>query len=154
MITLLLAIALTTSTGARGNVFECRDPGPPARSLRAATAVFSGKVIGFDYVTDNDEMAPGQFVQRLTVRIAVERVWKGDVYREATMYTSSAFLPNGLSRVMAEDFHFQDQKEYLIYAFDKPNHLSTSQCTRTRDLSKAGDDLKELGAGHEPNVRK
>jgi hypothetical protein len=154
MISLLLVIALTTAGGAARNLFDCSEPPPPNGSLRAATAVFSGKVLGFDYVTDNDELSPGQFVQRMTVRIAVERVWKGDVYGEATMYTSKVFLPNGVTRSNAEDFHFQDQKEYLIYAFGKPDHLSTSECTRTRDLSKASSDLKELGPGHEPSLRK
>jgi hypothetical protein len=154
MVILLIAIALTTAGGGRRNMFDCAEPPPPAGSLRAATAVFSGKVIGFEYVTDNDETTPGQFIQRMTVRIAVERVWKGHLDSNESLYTSQVFLPNGQTSFSAEDFHFQDQKEYLVYAFGKPDHLSTSQCTRTRELSKAGSDLKELGLGHKTTAPK
>jgi hypothetical protein len=40
-------------------------------------------------------------------------------------------------------------KSYLVYAYGK-EVFETGICTRTRDLDKASDDLKELGEGKEP----
>jgi hypothetical protein len=130
---------------------RCVIPGTPTQELSRATAVFSGKVISRDYVAE--EMPSGETRRRLVVKISVERVWKGDIYTDETMFTSEVHLPNGLMETWAEDFYFQDDRQYLIYAFGKRNHLSTNACTRSRELSKAEADLKELGYGHEPNIR-
>jgi hypothetical protein len=51
--------------------------------------------------------------------------------------------------MMEEDFMFADGKEYLVYASGQEERLVTSACTRTRELEKAGEDLKELGEGYE-----
>jgi hypothetical protein len=65
------------------------------------------------------------------------------------MYTSEVRQPNGQSSMMEEDFIFADGKEYLVYANGQEERLVTSACTRTRELEKAGEDLKELGEGYE-----
>jgi TonB family protein len=143
--TILLVLFGTTV----GRVPECIKPGPPTAELARATAVFSGKVVGRDYVVE--KTASGR-VQRLIIKIRVERVWKGDISPDVTMYTSEVHLPNGVTDSIEEDFRFEDEKDYLIYAFGKSDHLMTSKCTRTRELSKAAEDLRELGNGHAPMV--
>lgn len=147
----ILAIALATITIAPANVTRCFAPRSPTEELAKATAVFSGKVVRREYVPE--ATSEGEFFERLIIRIAVERVWKGDIYADATMYTSETHLANGYVRIFGEDFNFEDDKEYLIYAFGKTDRLSTDVCTRTRELSKADDDLKELGDGNEPKIR-
>jgi hypothetical protein len=149
---MLLAIALAiTTTVAPGTVSRCFVAGSPAEELQKSTAVFSGKVVGRDYVTE--ETPAGKISQRLVIKIAVERVWKGDIFTDVTMYTSEIHLPNGYTKLFSEDFKFDDDEKYLIYAFGKRNRLSTDECTRTRALAKAENDLKELGAGYEPKIR-
>jgi hypothetical protein len=144
----LVFVVITASPVA--NV-RCVIPGTPAAELSRATAVFSGKVVGRDYISE--ETPSGDTAHRLIIKIAVERVWKGDIFADETMYTSEVRLANGMTQTDAEDFYFQDDKQYLIYAFGKRDRLLTSGCTRSREFSKADDDLKELGYGHEPNVR-
>jgi len=131
---------------------ECFALGSPTEELRGSKAVFAGKVIGRKYITDNlsGVGTPGQ---RLLIRLQVERVWKGEIGEEVLMYTSRMRQPNGLDSIMANDFSFKDGQRYLVYAGGTLERLSTSACTRSRELGKAGDDLKELGEGHEP-IRK
>lgn len=127
---------------------RCIIPGAPMQELRKADAVFSGHVIEGTYVEDiNDEGISGK---RLVFTLKVMRVWKGDLASTVEMRTSEFRYENGLISMMAEDFHFEKGKEYLIYAYGEPDRLRTSACTRSRLLEKAGDDLKELGTGYEP----
>ena len=95
-------------------------------------------------------MPTGETAQRAVVNISVDRVWKGDIRRNVTVHTWEYLLPNGYRRIFGENFKFDDDTEYLIYAFGKPDHLWVDQCSRTRKLLTANDDLKELGDGHEP----
>jgi hypothetical protein len=148
---MLCAILLMLNTIAPAAEPRCVIPGTPTQEMARATAVFSGKVIAREYVSE--ETSSGEPSQRLVVRIAVERVWKGDIYVEETMFTTEVRLPNGLTGVMAEDFFFEDDKQYLIYALGKRDHLSTDACTRSRELSKADADLSEFGSGYEPKIR-
>jgi hypothetical protein len=69
------------------------------------------------------------------------------------MYTREARQPNGLTSMMSEDFYFKDGQQYLIYADGTTERLQTSACTRSREIEKAGEDLKELGEGHEPKAK-
>jgi hypothetical protein len=132
---------------------RCMRPGTPIEELHKSSAVFTGKVSGRDYIED-DASENGVAGQRLVVRLKVERVWKGDIGGEVKMYTSEVRHPNGLTSMMSEDFHFQDGKRYLVYAGGQVERLSTSACTRSRELEKAGDDLRELGEGHEPKRKR
>ncbi|MDQ3685821.1 MAG: hypothetical protein M3430_09495 [Acidobacteriota bacterium] len=132
---------------------ECSVPGSPTEELRKSKAVFTGKVIGRKYVMDNPSGVgfPGQ---RLVIRLQVERVWKGEIGEEVLMYTSWMRQLNGSDSTSGEDFGFENSQRYLIYAGGTLERLSTSACTRSRELGKAGDDLKELGEGHEPTRKK
>jgi hypothetical protein len=148
IMSILLALLLTLALLAEP---RCPLPGSPTQELARVTAVFSGKVVGRDYVPE--ERAPGQIVQRLVVKIEVARVWKGDIYTQQTMRTAEVKLPRGFTEIFSEDFVFEDDKEYLIYALEKDDRLYTNGCTRSRELAKAGEDLRELGDGHEPKTR-
>ena len=149
---LILAIALSTTGIGPSNVTRCFAPGSPTKELKKATAVFSGKVVRRDFVVE--ETAPGEIGWRVVMKIAVGRVWKGDIATEVTLYTSEVHLINGLTRIYGDHFKFDEGKQYLVYAFGELDRLSTDTCTRTREMSQADDDLKELGDGHAPKTRK
>jgi hypothetical protein len=148
---MILAIALAITTLHSTPVAWCSEPGSPTEELAKATAVFSGKVVGRDYVVE--ETPSGEIAQRLVIKIGAQRVWKGDIKTEVTMYTSQYYLPNGHNRVFTEDFRFDENQSYLLYAFGKPDQLWTNKCTRSRPLSKADGDLEELGDSHAPKAR-
>ena len=124
-----LAIAIAPST----NVAWCSAPGTPKEELTKATAVLSGKVVGHDFVIE--QTPSGETAQRVVVNVAVTRVWKGDISPSVTIHTWKYLLPNGYTRVFSENFNFDDETEYLVYAFGKPDHLWVDQCSRTRKLS-------------------
>lgn len=144
IISILLFFMAAPSAGMR-----CIIPGTPKEELGKATAVFAGKVTGHKYVKD-DLSGQGVSGKRLAFELTVERVWKGKIEGEVLMYTSEVRQSNGETSGMSEDFNFEDGKRYLIYAVGTIGRLRTSACNRSRELEKAENDLKELGAGHEP----
>ena len=148
LLPIALAIIVSHPTGA----VRCFVPGSPSQELAKATAVFSGRVVGHDHVVENTPS--GESAQRLVANIAVVRVWKGNINPNVTVHTWEYLLHNGYLRIFGENFKFDDDTEYLVYAFGKSDHLWADQCSRTRELSKAFDDLKELGDGHEPTPNK
>ena len=132
---------------------RCVTPGPPLGELAESSAVFSGKVVGRKYADEFIE-GEGYIGKRLVVEMKIDRVWKGEVGEKVSMFTSEVQLPNGLTSFMSEDFVFEDDQEYLVYAGGKPDRLSTSACTRSRRLARAEDDLKDLGESHKPKPMK
>jgi hypothetical protein len=140
---MLLPIALAIIVTHPAGAVQCFAPGSPSEELAKATAVFSGRVIGHDYVVENTPS--GETAQRLVANIAVVRVWKGNINPNVTIHTWEYLLPNGYVRIFGENFTFKDDEEYLVYAFGRSDHLWSDQCSRTRELSKANADLKELG---------
>lgn len=147
----LLLVGLVLLNAPTSLAVDCPAPGTPSAELKRAAAVFSGEVVAEEYKDvgpDAPEEDAGAKV--LVVRIKVERWWKGGSAREVTMRTSVTKLPDGSIRSYAEDFHFTKGGSYLIYAFAPKGKLGTSACTRTRKLSEAEDDLRELGEGSTP----
>ena len=149
---LFVSIALVAMSINSTNVSRCFIPGSPKQGLEGATAVFAGKVVGREYVPET--LASGQVIERLVTKIAVQRVWKGDISTEVIMHTKTTLMPNGMTGFMDEDFDFDDGSEYFIYALGDLDHLYTNVCTRTRNLINARDDLKQLGKGRGPKVKK
>ncbi len=125
--------------------------------------VFSGKVVGFEYCKD----IPNQFMESRkkdsgeqidyetkVIKFQVERWWKGEATTEVFLVTSSTRNADGTSSRSSCDYNFTDGESYLIYAFGKGSELRTNFCSRTRPLTKAGEDLKILGEGKEPVEKK
>ncbi len=129
---------------------DCRAVGKPSVELKRATAVFSGKVIAFErqYISDEKDVDFGG--EALLVRIKVDRWWKGsNGTNEVVLRTGTAYFPNATKRT-SEDFKFLDEESYLVYAYTYKENLMTDGCSRTITLSKAEEDLKELGEGFQP----
>jgi len=145
---LLVILSLLTFNISPNVAFDCPVTASVPDEVNRAAAVFSGEVIAEEYQEVKDGEDAGAKV--LTVRIKVERWWKGKGTNEVTMYTSVTKFPDGTTRSYAEDFRFQKGESYLIYAFGLEDKLRTSECSRTKQLSKADEDLRQLGEGRAP----
>ena len=131
-------------------------------AIERSTAVFSGKVVGFEYrkgipneYRDSLERETGEKVDYETkvVKIQVEQWWKGNVSRQIFLITSSTRTINSGSYGSC-DFNFKEGETYLIYANGDDDKLKTNACMRTRKLAEAKEDLDTLGEGKEPIEKK
>ena len=125
-------------------------------AFEKSTAVFSGKVVGFEYRKDianplmeRREKQTGQKVEyeTMVVKFQVERWWKGEAASEIFLVTTQTKIADGTSSGSSCDYSFTEGESYLIYAFGKENELRTNFCRRTRLLSKTEEDMKILGEG-------
>jgi hypothetical protein len=121
-----LFVSFAGLTDQRALACDCAWPGSPREELQRKDAVFSGEVISRDFISAK-------------VEFKVEKFWKGPRAKEISLkYIGSDCT-----------YPFVVGKKYLVYAFGK-EILETDICTRTKELDKASDDLKELGEGKEP----
>ena len=100
-----------------------------AEALQFQEAIFAGRVT---------EVTIGDFGfgEERRVVFAVQEVWKGAGSTTVTVYTG----PNdGLCGI-----DFQVDVEYLVYADEYSQRLSTHSCSRT-SLKENNPDLEELG---------
>ena len=80
--------------------------------FQKATAVFTGRVLS---VQRKDNF--------VTVKIAVQKYWKGKVSNEIKITTAKDSAACG--------FNFEVGKDYLVYATETNGKLSTNICSRT-----------------------
>jgi hypothetical protein len=119
-----LFVSFSSLTDKRAMACSCARPGSPREELRRRDAVFSGEVTS---------------INREKIEFKVEKFWKGP----RAKWISIKYELSTCTYV------FVVGKKYLVYAFGK-EILETNICTRTKELDKASDDLKELGEGKEP----
>jgi hypothetical protein len=145
------------------SVFACLCDGTPtvAEELKGATAIFSAKYVGGEYrkgivneFRRMEEEIDGKKVEYevLVLRFQVEKWWKGNLSSEVILVTDQTRASDGTTSVGDCGLGFEKGKRYLIYAFGSEKELGTDACTRTKRLSKAEDDLKELGKGNKSVV--
>lgn len=118
---------------------SCAAPAAPAQALGRADAVFAGKVTAIETPLLNRITGSGDIHQ---VTFAVSEVWKGEVPQEITLSTAASSAACG--------YEFASGSEYLVYAGETRDGLSTGLCSRTQPLSAATEDLDALGAGAAP----
>ncbi|MGI8639888.1 MAG: hypothetical protein ACR2MG_08025 [Pyrinomonadaceae bacterium] len=101
-----------------------------SQKIEQAQSVFSGKAIG-----------------RTTtkIRFKVQKWWKGTPNSGIFIYADSKVITSC-------DVSFKNGATYLVYAFKSSpeNKLETNQCTGTKELAAADEDLKILGKGKLP----
>jgi len=119
-----LFVSFANFTDQRAMACDCPRPGSPREELQRVDAVFSGEV---------------RSVNRERIEFKVEKTWKGPRAKSISIQYEQSDCT----------YVFDVGKKYLVYAYGK-GILTTSICTRTKDLNKASDDLKELGEGKEP----
>ena len=149
---IIIPILLTGSTVAR---LECRKPGSVTEELNRASVVFSGEAVSKEYRKVDFSRSGGVGeAQVLVVKFKVNRWWKGGGAEDAVLYTSVTKIPGGGTSSLAEDFRFSKGESYLVYAYGPRDKLKTSACTRTRKLTEAEEDLRELGEGSAPKGKR
>jgi hypothetical protein len=95
-------------------------------ALKNSTAVFSGEVL---------EIRSG--VTFLQARFRVERSWKGVEAEQVSV----------LNENTAESPHYRVGEKYLVFAGFRDGKLFTGNCSRTKRMEYAEEDLKQLGEG-------
>ena len=119
-----LFVSLAGLTGQRAMACDCSWPGSPREELQRKDVVFSGEVTG---------------INRERIEFKVEKLWKGRRAGKLSIRYEQSDCT----------YLFVVGKKYLVYAYGK-EILEMDICTRTKELDKASDDLKELGEGKEP----
>lgn len=118
---------------------SCLVPPPPQEALERSEAVFTGKVM----TVTKPEAPVGSSAAPVRVLFEVTETWKGTDQSQAIVRTAMDSASCG--------FHFEEGKEYLVYAQKGPmGHWETNICTRTVELAHAQEDLAALGEGSAP----
>jgi hypothetical protein len=121
----------------------------PTEALAGARAVFVGRVIS---VADPTLPAQGIYprvfslVRPVTVRFAVEHVYRGRKMREVEIGTQTGGLEWG--------YEFKVGEKYLVYvqqAGNSKSGLVVKGCGRSRPITEATEDLKLLNGP--PNLK-
>ncbi len=117
---------------------SCMPPAPPQEALAEATAVFAGQVMAVE-VSEGPVNSSADPVQ---ATFDVSQVWKGDITKSVTLTTPRESASCG--------FNFEVGREYIVYAWDDGDGLSTNLCSRTAELAPDLEDLDALGPGAAP----
>lgn len=136
---LFVFLTLLILHSASSIAFACSCEGDPVgeteehrveRSYQKAQAIFSGKVL---------RIKKGKSHNGAQVFVRITKHWKGIDTQRTVVVEDAADCMYG----------FRVGKEYLIYAYNLPNdklgeNLSTSECSRNRELIDASKDLEML----------
>lgn len=128
-VVLFLLISLTCVPPCHGTNATIRCLNGP-KSIKGvfknSTAVFSGEVV---------EIRSG--VNFLQAQFRVEHSWKGVEAEQVSVFTENT----------AESPHYRVGEKYLVFAGVRDGKLFTGNCSRTKRLDYADEDLKQLGPG-------
>jgi hypothetical protein len=130
---ILLSIVLFAIATSGACTIEIRGDGGPGYMKRHAKVVLVGEVLD---ITDTPKTDLEMGANRYSVRLRVDRFWKGVKTREVTVHTD----------MVGCGPRFEVGRKYLVYAFGK--ELETAN-TRSRELQYATEDLRVIGPGKE-----
>ena len=102
-----------------------------AGTLKQSDAVFVGEVIEANDATSFRE-----------ARLRVEQSWKGAETSEVRVVAPRTI----------EAPRYQVGERYLVFASLQDGKLFTANCSRTKRIDHAAEDLKQLGAGKKPKA--
>ena len=113
------------------------DPNPTPEKTKAnrlqafenATAVFSGEVV---------------FLDAITVKFKVNKIWKGQAADEITMLTGTKDNGNGSFTFSSCDYRFTKGQKYLVYAYGSPAEMKTDACSRTSPIKYSEKEMQRL----------
>jgi hypothetical protein len=113
----------------------------PNEAFEKAEAVFTGKVLNIKQQRKQEGVV-GAIEYRDVNLFEVQETWKGINQSQVIVYDNGHDVSCG--------FNFEVGKTYLIYTYKgKDGGLYTGLCSRTEEISKAGEDLNFLGQGKE-----
>ncbi len=121
---------------------SCVEDGTPTEELEVSAAVFiMGRVISVQEFNPGEPPWGGAKIisteDPTTIALSVETVWKGPLYQTMYLTTHRDEASCG--------FTFAEGTTYIVYSRDGS---TVSLCSRTRELSRAAEDLAELGEGY------
>jgi hypothetical protein len=138
-LTALLAFA-TALIIARPAALACKCMLPELEAARDdASALFEGRVLAIDDIAGASPATNGE----KKVTLAVVRTWKGlDNDEKIELYTNGSSAACG--------YTFAKDVSYLIFARTHEGRITVSNCSRTKQIADASEDLAKLGAGATP----
>ena len=125
------------------SVCSCAPMPTPEEQLRNTDRAYVGQIIGFEKLAQGipltvassgkeDEWLPDE----IRILFRVSESWKG--VRDSLVVVRTSFWGPACGYPFASD------GEYLVYDYRRGGHYETNDCTRTRPLSQASDDLAYL----------
>lgn len=132
----LIFMALLTVRPSVTYACSCVVPEEPLKALEKSSAVFVGKVV--------DMKEPKGLIissaDPVKVTFEVDSSWKGIKGNKVTLTTALWSASCG--------YEFVEGESYIVYAYARDgdfDKLEASLCSRTKLLTAASEDLKELG---------
>ncbi|MFD2615000.1 hypothetical protein [Paenibacillus gansuensis] len=111
----------------------------PKEAFEKAESVFTGRVLSSKQQRIQNGVM-GAIENRDVNLLEVQETWKGVNQSQVIVYDNGHEASCG--------FHFSVGSTYLVYTYKgKDGERYTSFCSRTNEVSKAGEDLKFLGQG-------
>ena len=120
-----------------GYACSCAEDNTPAEELESSASVFMGRVVSVRQFDRGD--GTWSTTDPTNIEFDVQTVWKGPAYETLYLTTPRSDASCG--------FAFTEGVSYVVYSHDGS---SVSLCSRTRELSRAAQDLDELGEGSIP----
>ena len=163
MKTLLFVFTMLALSDQQMLACSCREIQKVKDDLKWANVVFTGEVVKVRFI-ENEVKNENKFgyEYRTIVTFRVSGYWKGKVGQKITLHTFN-------HGYLCEGHYFKEGEKYIVYATRRKarwwlndgstrtilsgvgyprshdNILGTSRCSRTRELVRATEDLKELG---------
>lgn len=147
----LVALGLLVLIPDCAHACSCGGGGASFRVLARGTdssAVFSGEVVNFETPPTTTAEASGGKKWTVageghaTATLRVSEVWKGPKQQAVEITTASDEVLCG--------YPFEEEQEYLVYAYGKEQPFKVNLCSQTRQISKADSHLRVLGDGWRP----
>jgi hypothetical protein len=122
---LLAVVGMMLAANLTAQACDCVSP-PVDKAFEKAAAVFVGTV---QQVKREEQSAIN------IVTLTVEQAWKGIAADQKTVTVQTA------SSGKACGYEFQEKVSYLVYAYGEGKSLRTGECSRTKPLANAEEDL-------------
>jgi hypothetical protein len=121
----LMIVGMMLAANLTAQACDCVSP-PVDKAFEKAAAVFVGTV---QQVKREEQSAVN------IVTLTVEQAWKGIAADQKTVTVQTA------SSGKACGYEFQEKVSYLVYAYGEGKSLRTGECSRTKPLANAEEDL-------------
>jgi hypothetical protein len=131
IVPIVFALAALVAAPRAARACSCLPPPSPVEAAEQAVAVFEGRTFGV--------VREGQH-NRFTFEVT--RVWKGEVGTRVDVWSHSQSATCGRG--------FESGASYVVYAGSRDGHLVDGLCSRTREISRASEDLEALGTARTP----
>ncbi len=129
-------------------------------AILGATAVFAGKVVGFEFKKDpkteqseSDNKSQDEWSRRYA-KFEVTQWWKLPLTNSILLRTDQFKSSNGMETLDSCDFTFKAGESYVVLAYQGELGLFTNACTRTVRANDAYLTLDILGKGNAPQKSK